>query len=133
MHLAPDAVTPAVKRPLSILGSGSVLYLSWRVTEGEDRRDEHGRLYASFESDRVLHALAGTEMLLDEQVGNVTVTQRKYLKAVVDNINKVSLAVSQLNHFPTDDTLDLDDFCLRDLLHDTAQVRKSSPQRAADD
>jgi signal transduction histidine kinase len=65
-------------------------------------------------------------LILDEQVGSVTVTQRKYLKSVVDNINKVSLAVSQLTHFPTDDTLDLDDFCLRDLLHDTAQVRKSS-------
>ena len=72
MHLAADAVTPAVKRLLSILGSGGVLYLSWRVTEGEDRRDEHGRLYASLEPERVLHALAGTEMLLDEQVGSVS-------------------------------------------------------------
>ena len=72
MHLAPDAVTPAVKRLLSILGSGGVLCLSWRVTEGEDRRDEHGRLYASFEPERVLHALAGTEIFLDEQVGSVS-------------------------------------------------------------
>jgi hypothetical protein len=42
------------------------------VTEGADRRDDHGRLYASFESERVLRALAGTEVLLDEQVGSVS-------------------------------------------------------------
>jgi signal transduction histidine kinase len=84
----------------------------------------------------VIHDLRGplfaargyARLMLDEQGGSVTVTQRKYLKSVVDNINKVSLAVSQLHHFPTDDTLDLDDFCLRDLLHDTAQGRKSSPR-----
>jgi hypothetical protein len=29
-------------------------------------------LYASFDPERVLHALAGTEMLLDEQVGSVS-------------------------------------------------------------
>jgi 2-polyprenyl-3-methyl-5-hydroxy-6-metoxy-1,4-benzoquinol methylase len=72
MHLPPNDVTPAVQRLLSILHSGGVLYLSWRVTEGHDRRDAHGRLYASFDPERVLHALAGTEMLLDEQVGSVS-------------------------------------------------------------
>ena len=72
VNLPPNDVTPAVQRLLSILRSGGVLYLSWRVTEGHDRRDEHGRLYASFDPERVLHALAGTEMLLDEQVGSVS-------------------------------------------------------------
>jgi SAM-dependent methyltransferase len=72
MHLAPEAVTPAVERLLSLLVDGGVLYLSWRVTEGADRRDEHGRLYAAFEPERVLLALQGTEMLLDEQVGSVS-------------------------------------------------------------
>jgi SAM-dependent methyltransferase len=72
MHLPPNDLTPAVQRLLSILRTGGVLYLSWRVTEGHDRRDEHGRLYASFDPERVLHALAGTEMLLDEQVGSVS-------------------------------------------------------------
>jgi SAM-dependent methyltransferase len=72
MHLEPEAITPAVERLLSILVSDGILYLSWRVTEGAGRRDEHGRLYASFEPERVLRALAGTEVLLDEQVGSVS-------------------------------------------------------------
>jgi hypothetical protein len=42
------------------------------VTEGKDRRDEHGRLYAAFDPERVLRALATSEILLDEQVGSVS-------------------------------------------------------------
>jgi len=72
MHLEPEAITPAVERLLSILVPGGILYLSWRVTEGADRRDEHGRLYAAFDPDRVLRALAATELLLDEQVGSLS-------------------------------------------------------------
>jgi SAM-dependent methyltransferase len=72
MHLEPEAITPAVERLLSLLVPGGILYLSWRVTEGADRRDEHGRLYAAFEPERVLRALTATEMLLDEQVGSVS-------------------------------------------------------------
>jgi len=52
--------------------SRRILYLSWRVTEGADRRDEHGRLYAAFEPERVLRALTATQVLLDEQVGSVS-------------------------------------------------------------
>jgi trans-aconitate methyltransferase len=72
MHLEADAIAPSVERLLSILAPSGVLYLSWRVTEGTDRRDEHGRLYAAFDPDRVLRALSGTEILLDEQVGSVS-------------------------------------------------------------
>jgi SAM-dependent methyltransferase len=72
MHLEPEAITPAVERLLSILIPGGILYLSWRVTEGADRRDEHGRLYAAFDPELVLRALAPTDMLLDEQVGSVS-------------------------------------------------------------
>jgi hypothetical protein len=46
--------------------------LSWRVTEGADRRDDHGRLYAALEPERVLRALGGADILLDEQVGSVS-------------------------------------------------------------
>jgi hypothetical protein len=42
------------------------------VTEGTDRRDEHGRLYAAFDPDRVLRALTATDVMLDEQVGSVS-------------------------------------------------------------
>jgi SAM-dependent methyltransferase len=72
MHLEPATIAPAVQRLLSILTAGGVLYLSWRVTEGADRRDEHGRLYAAFDPELVLRALAGAELLLDEQVGSLS-------------------------------------------------------------
>jgi SAM-dependent methyltransferase len=72
MHLEPESITPAVERLLAILVPKGVLYLSWRVTEGADRRDEHGRLYAAFDPQRVLRALESTEILLDEQVGSLS-------------------------------------------------------------
>jgi SAM-dependent methyltransferase len=72
MHLEPEAVVPAVERLLAILVPAGILYLSWRVTEGADRRDEHGRLYAAFEPERVLRALTATQVLLDEQVGSLS-------------------------------------------------------------
>ena len=72
IHLEPEAVTPAVERLLAILVPGGILYLSWRVTEGADRRDEHGRLNAAFDPERVLRALKATQILLDEQVGSVS-------------------------------------------------------------
>jgi SAM-dependent methyltransferase len=72
MHLQPDDITPAVERLLAILLPGGTLHLSWRVTEGAGRRDEHGRLYAAFDPERVLRALTGTKVMLDEQVGSVS-------------------------------------------------------------
>jgi SAM-dependent methyltransferase len=68
MHLAIDIVPPAVRRLVSLLQPGGTLYLSWRVTEGRDRRDEFGRLYASFAPDLVLKALTSTKVLLNETV-----------------------------------------------------------------
>jgi SAM-dependent methyltransferase len=72
MHLDPAEVTPAIARLLAILGPGGVLYLSWRVTEDADRRDEHGRLYAAFDPERVLSPLRRADILLDEQVGSLS-------------------------------------------------------------
>ncbi len=43
-----------------------------REAEGADRRDEHGRLYAAFDPDLVLRALASIEILLDEKVGSLS-------------------------------------------------------------
>jgi hypothetical protein len=42
--------------------------LSWRVTDGADLRDGHGRLYAAFDSSLVLNELSSTTLLLSEQV-----------------------------------------------------------------
>ena len=72
MHLDPGTVPLAVERLLDILVPGGTLYLSWRVTEGADRRDEHGRLYAAFEPQRLLRVLTPTGILLDEQGGSIS-------------------------------------------------------------
>ena len=72
MHLEPEVIAPSVERLLAILVPGGILYLSWRVTEGAHRRDEHGRLYAAFEPERVMSALKAAQILLDEQVGSVS-------------------------------------------------------------
>ncbi len=72
MHLGPTEVAHAVRRLLAILVPGGTLYLSWRVTEGNDRRDEHGRLYAAFDPALALQALGSAEILLDEQRGSLS-------------------------------------------------------------
>jgi SAM-dependent methyltransferase len=67
MHLPPEALAPSVRTLMAILQPGGVLYLSWRVTEGADRRDDLGRLYAAFDPAIVLQALAPNAILFDEQ------------------------------------------------------------------
>ena len=68
MHLAADRIAPAVRRLTAILAPGGTLYLSWRVTDGHDRRDEHGRLYAAFDPSLVVDALSPARILLDERI-----------------------------------------------------------------
>jgi SAM-dependent methyltransferase len=68
MHLGAERIAPSVHKLLDIIEPGGTLYLSWRVTEGEDRRDEHGRLYAAFDPSLVLRALSDAVVVLDEQV-----------------------------------------------------------------
>jgi SAM-dependent methyltransferase len=81
MHLAPDAIIPSVERLLAILRPGGTLYLSWRVTEGADKRDEHGRLYAAFDPALVFQALASSDLLLDEQ--RTSLSSGKVVRRVV--------------------------------------------------
>lgn len=72
MHLPLAVIEPAARRLVSLLAPGGVLYLSWRVTEGEDRRDEHGRLYSAFDAGLVHAALVGTDLLFEEEVGSLS-------------------------------------------------------------
>jgi SAM-dependent methyltransferase len=72
MHLDPSVITPSVEKLLAILAPSGALYLSWRVTEGADRRDEHGRLYTAFDPGLVLRPLSSAEVLLDEQQRSVS-------------------------------------------------------------
>ncbi|HEX3984464.1 MAG TPA: class I SAM-dependent methyltransferase [Acidisoma sp.] len=72
MHLPREAIAPAVARMVALLAPGGVLYLSWRVTEAEDRRDEHGRLYTAFDPALVQAALGDTRLLFEEEVGSLS-------------------------------------------------------------
>ena len=81
MHLPAADIAASVRRLIDILKLGGVLYLSWRVTEGDDRRDEAGRLYGAFDPDLVFQALAGADVLLDEQ--SVSASSAKVVRRVI--------------------------------------------------
>jgi SAM-dependent methyltransferase len=66
MHLDRTQIAPSVRRMFEIVKPGGVLYLSWRVTEGENLRDRQHRLYAAFDTSLVLSELKAATMLLDE-------------------------------------------------------------------
>ena len=68
MHLDRAQIGPSVRRMIEIVKPGGILYLSWRVTEGENQRDKHARLYAAFEPSLVRSELAAATTLLDEDV-----------------------------------------------------------------
>ena len=81
MHLEqPDAIA-AVRRLASLLAPGGTLYLSWRVGDGADRRDEAGRLYAAFATEAVRATLAGLEVLLDEE--RVSASSKKVVHRIL--------------------------------------------------
>ena len=84
MHMAPEMIGPSVRSLLSILEPGGTLYLSWRVTEGMDRRDDQGRLYAAFDPSLVTQALSGTEILLDHEL--VSASSGKIVHRIVARI-----------------------------------------------
>jgi SAM-dependent methyltransferase len=68
MHLDRAQIAPSVRRMLEIVKPGGIVYLSWRVTEGENQRDKHARLYAAFEPSLVRSELTAATTLLDEDV-----------------------------------------------------------------
>ncbi|VIO78382.1 Tellurite methyltransferase [Bradyrhizobium ivorense] len=81
MHLDPALIAPSVRRMFEITKLGGVLYLSWRVTDGADLRDAHGRLYASFDAAKVRAELTAAELLLDEEV--VSASSAKVIHRIV--------------------------------------------------
>ena len=68
MHLDRARIGPAVRRMLDIVKPGGIFYLSWRVTDDADQRDQYGRLYAAFDILLVLAELSDVTLLLNEQV-----------------------------------------------------------------
>jgi SAM-dependent methyltransferase len=67
MHLSRESVVRSLVRMMGILKPGGILYVSWRVTDGADQRDGHGRLYAAFDAGLVTAQLDGAAVLLDEE------------------------------------------------------------------
>jgi SAM-dependent methyltransferase len=68
MHLEHALIAPSVRRMLDVVKTAGILYLSWRVTEGSDLRDRHGRFYAAFDPSMVRGQLNDATILLDEEV-----------------------------------------------------------------
>jgi SAM-dependent methyltransferase len=68
MHLGLAQIPPSVHRMLDIIKASGILYLSWRVTDGADIRDGHGRLYAAFDAALVRAEFSAATLLLDEEV-----------------------------------------------------------------
>jgi SAM-dependent methyltransferase len=68
MHLDRALIAPSIRRMLDVVKPGGFFYLSWRVTEGADQRDQHDRLYAAFEVSLVSAELSDATVLLDEEV-----------------------------------------------------------------
>jgi SAM-dependent methyltransferase len=68
MHLDRALIAPSVRRMFDIAMPGGILYLSWRVTDGADQRDAHGRLYAAFDASLVRAELTTATLLVDEEV-----------------------------------------------------------------
>jgi len=68
MHLSADAIERSVKRLVEILRLDGTLYLSWRVTEKEDKRDDRERLYSAFDPTLVLRALASEKILFNNHL-----------------------------------------------------------------
>jgi SAM-dependent methyltransferase len=81
MHLGRARIAPSVRRMLDIVKPGGVFYLSWRVTEDADQRDQHRRLYAAFDAAVVRGELAAATPLLDEEV--ISASSRKKIHRVV--------------------------------------------------
>ncbi|MGC1780023.1 MAG: class I SAM-dependent methyltransferase [Xanthobacteraceae bacterium] len=86
MHLSADAIEPSIKRLLEILQLGGALYLSWRVTEKKDKRDERGRLYSTFDPTLALRALESDKILFNDQL--VSPSSGKAIQRVI--VRKVS-------------------------------------------
>jgi 2-polyprenyl-3-methyl-5-hydroxy-6-metoxy-1,4-benzoquinol methylase len=68
MHIERAQIAASVRRLLNIVKPSGILYLSWRVTDKADLRDDHGRLYACFDVGLVQAELKVATILLDEEV-----------------------------------------------------------------
>ena len=76
MHLQRDQIVEAIQNIKGILNNNGILYLSWRVTEGEDFRNKDGRLYSAFEPDLILSQFPKASILYFEDATSVSSGKR---------------------------------------------------------
>ena len=67
MHLAPAQIGPSMRSLLALLRPGGTLYVSWRVTDDDSKRDPAGRLYAAFDKRAVTDELAPADAILHDE------------------------------------------------------------------
>jgi SAM-dependent methyltransferase len=80
MHLPREIVAPAIGGLRRILKPRGTLYLSWRVSDA-DERDSRGRLYTAFDASLVERALAGMTVL--SSVTATSASSGKRIHAIV--------------------------------------------------
>jgi SAM-dependent methyltransferase len=90
MHLDLAQIAPSVRRMLELTKPGGVFYLSWRVTDGADLRDAHGRLYAAFDARLVRNELAAATLLLDEEVVSASSGKKIHRIVVKKKLNALA-------------------------------------------
>jgi hypothetical protein len=76
MHLPKEQIHEALKNLKRIVKNDGVLYLSWRVTVGEDIRHEDGRLYSAFEPEFILDHFSKSSILHFEDVTSASSGKR---------------------------------------------------------
>lgn len=76
MHLPKNEIIEAIQNLKRILKKGGILYLSWRVTEGDDLRHKDGRLYSAFPPDFVLSQFPKESILHFEDVTSTSSGKR---------------------------------------------------------
>ena len=81
MHLPPEQISEAVSQLFGLLIPGGVLALSWRITEDDSRRDDHGRLYSAFDNSSVLDICADYEVLMESE--NINLSSQKKIHRIV--------------------------------------------------
>jgi SAM-dependent methyltransferase len=80
MHLPHDAIAASVSALRRILRPRGTLYLSWRVSEA-DQRDDRGRLYTAFAPGLVLDRLDGMDVVHSQEA--TSASSGKRIHAVV--------------------------------------------------
>lgn len=76
MHLPKNQIESAIQSLKRILKPKGILYLSWRVTEGEDTRHKDGRLYTAFDPDFIKSQFKPADILFFEDKVSVSSNKR---------------------------------------------------------